>query len=88
MSEKTTLTKDEKLTAMALFTMAKEHYVKASEFEQALHDLLEMESEGGYCGHFSDEMCNGGNFDRAFKKSGLKVEKAAAPEAITGGDND
>lgn len=69
---KKTITADTRLKAFALFTMAHDHYQRAREFEQAVADLLDVE-DGPYCGCISDEMCDGGNFDRGLKNEGFVV---------------
>lgn len=76
MAEVKTITPDQKLKALALFTMATDHYAKAGAFEQALADLLGIE-DGPYCGCLSDEMVDGGNFERGLKREGYRVSKKA-----------
>jgi len=65
------ITKDQRLKAFALFSMAADHYAKAREFEDALAELLGYEDS--YLGHISDECIDGGNFDSALKKEGFLV---------------
>lgn len=72
-----TITADQRLKGLALFTMAADHYAKAAEFEAALADLLKIE-DGPYCGCVSDEMVNGGNFDRGLKLEGFEIRKQKA----------
>lgn len=72
MAETKKITKDQHIRALALFTMAAEHYAKAREFETALHDMLGYD-DSGYCGCISDEMSDGGNFERGLKKEGFVV---------------
>jgi hypothetical protein len=75
MSEKKrVVSEDMALKARALFTMAADHYRKAAEFEAALGELLGCGDDHGYCGWFSDEMCNDGNFDKAMKLEGFTVK--------------
>lgn len=72
------ITPDQKLKALALFTMAADHYAKMREFEIALSELLGVdEDEGGYCGCISDEIYDGGDFARGLKRSGYKVKAPA-----------
>lgn len=74
---KKTITKEQRLQAFALFTMAVNHFTKAREFEQALGDLLGYpEDDGGYLGCLSDEMQEGGSFDRGLKREGFVVAKS------------
>ena len=74
MSEKKPITKEQKLKAFALFTMASNHYARAREFEQALSELLEYPDEDGYyCGCISDELQDGSNFERGLKNEGFVV---------------
>jgi hypothetical protein len=61
------------LQAHALFVMANRHYKKAREFELELGALLGFEAE--YFGHLSDEMSDGGDFDRAMKLEGFVVRE-------------
>ena len=72
--DKKPITKEQKLKAFALFTMASNHYARAREFEQALSELLGYsEQDSYYCGCISDEMQDGGNFARGLKNEGFVV---------------
>lgn len=74
---KKTITKEQRLQAFALFTMARTHYAKAREFERAIGDLLGYpEDEHDYLGCISDEMQNDGAFDRGLKNEGFVVAKS------------
>lgn len=74
---KKTITPDTKLKAFALFTMAHTHYQRAREFEEAIAEMLGYEEDGPYCGCISDEMCDGGNFERGLKNEGFETKAAA-----------
>lgn len=68
------ITPDQKLKAFALWSMARDHYVKARVFEEALGEMLEME-DSPYCGCISDEMQEErGNFDRGLANEGFEVK--------------
>jgi len=72
--DKKPITKEQKLKAFALFTMANNHYARAHEFEAALSELLGYpEEDSYYCGCISDEMQSGGNFERGLKREGFVV---------------
>lgn len=73
-----TITPDQKLKGLALFTMSAQHYAKAHEFESALADLLGIE-DGPYCGCISDEIVDGGDFDRGLKNEGFVVKAPKKP---------
>jgi hypothetical protein len=72
------ITKEQRLQAFALFTMARTHFAKAREFEAAIGELLGYPEEDlGYLGCISDEMQEDrGNFDRALKREGFEVDKS------------
>jgi hypothetical protein len=74
---KKTITPDQKLKAFALFTMANSHYKQAREFERALAEMLEYDEDAYYCGCISEEVFNGGNFDRGLKNEGFEVRAPA-----------
>lgn len=74
---KKAITPETKLKAFALFTMAHTHYQRAMEFERAIAEMLGYEDDGPYCGCISDEMCDGGNFDRGLKNEGFEVKAPA-----------
>jgi hypothetical protein len=63
---------DTGLKARALWTLAAEHYRKGQELEYALNELLKLEDDGPYCGHFSDALFDG-TFDMALKKSEMSI---------------
>lgn len=71
------ITEAQRMQALGLFSMAHHHYAKAREFEEGLADLLGIE-DGPYCGCLSDEMCDGGNFERGLKNEGYAVKAAKA----------
>lgn len=74
------ITPDQKLKAFALWSMARDHYDKAREFETALAELLDME-DSPYCGCISDELQgHRGSFDRGLENEGFVV-KAPAKKA-------
>ena len=78
MSEtKKIITPEMRLQGFALFTMAVNHFQKAREFEAALGETLGYAEEDlGYLGCISDEMQDGGNFDRGLKREGFTVTKS------------
>jgi hypothetical protein len=78
---KKTITKEQKLQAFALFTMARTHYAKAREFERALGDFLgfpeESRGEFPYLDCISDELQESdASFDRGLKNEGFEVKKS------------
>lgn len=75
MADKKIITSDQRLKAFALFSMAADHYAKAAEFENAISEMLGYTDQ--YCGCLSDEMVNGGNFDRGLKNEGFEVKAPA-----------
>lgn len=75
---KKSITPNDRLKAFALFTMANDHYAKAREFEAGIAEMLGYDDT--YCGCISDEMYDGGNFDRGLKAEGFEV-KAPAKKA-------
>jgi hypothetical protein len=75
MADKKIITPDTRLKAFALFSMAHDHYAKAAEFETALAEMLGYTDN--YSGCISDEMVNGGNFERALKNEGFEVRAPA-----------
>jgi hypothetical protein len=61
------------LMGLALFSMARDHYLKAKEFETALAELLEYEDES-YCGCISDQFFeDNGSFARGLKNENIGV---------------
>jgi hypothetical protein len=68
------------LKALALFTMAQNHYRRCKEFEIELSQLLNYpEEDGSYAGCLSDEIYDpNGKFDVGFRKEGFVV--AAEPQ--------
>lgn len=74
MDQKKEITAQTHLTALALFTVARQHYLKLREMEFALHDLLGYD-EKGYCGNLSDELYNDerGSFDEGMKREGFVI---------------
>lgn len=82
---KTEISHDDYLKALALFTMANEHYVKASEFALSLNRIIMVKPEQYPCGHVDDviyenERKNADAFDEALRREGVAVSK---PEAIS-----
>lgn len=65
------------LQGLALFTVAHKHYQKAREMESELCALLGYDDEN-YADCISDEIYDGGNFDRALKREEIKVEPKRA----------
>lgn len=87
MSEyKTEITRDEYLKALALFTMAHEHYVKSGTFGEALNRIIMTEPEKYPGGHVDDAIYSDGrssvdDFDEALRREGIKVVEPAADAA-------
>lgn len=71
-----TVSADTKLKALALFTMAAEHYKKMREYEIALSTLLGYPEDAHniYCGCISDAIYNNESFQPAFENEGFVVE--------------
>jgi|KBSMisStandDraft_5_1062788.scaffolds.fasta_scaffold939077_2 hypothetical protein len=68
------ITKERRLQAFALFTMARMTYAKAREFEASLGELLGYpEEELNYLGCISDQIQEGGKFDLGLKQEGFLV---------------
>lgn len=73
-NDKKPITKERRLQAFALFTMARMTYAKAHEFEASLGELLGYPEEDlNYLGCISDELQDGGNFDLGMKREGFVV---------------
>lgn len=73
---------DTHLRALALWTMAKEHYDKCREYEASLSRLFGYPQGEGYLGHFSDELYNAnGSFEAAFQREGFVVKKSKQEKA-------
>lgn len=77
------ITRDEYLRALALFTMAHQHYVDSGRFAMALNKIIMATPEKYPGGHVDDAIyCDGpgtvGDFDEAIKRDGIVVaaEKA------------
>lgn len=63
------------LTALALFTVAQQHYRKVREMETALAELLGYEEDGPYCGCLSDEIYSeNGDFAKGMKNEDFVVK--------------
>lgn len=73
---KKVISKDTKLRAFALFTMAASHYEKCQEFERALHETLGYPADDNYMGCLSDEIYDGaaGKFEVGFRKEGFTTK--------------
>ncbi len=75
---KTEITRDEYLKALALFTMAHDHYVKAGTFGEALNRIIMNEPSKYPGGHtddaiYSDDRGTVDDFDEALRREGIKV---------------
>lgn len=75
---KSEITRDEYLRALALFTMANNHYVKAGEFGLALNRIIMNTPEQYPGGHVDDaiyvsEHSSVEDFDEALRRQGIKV---------------
>ena len=68
---------DTSLKARGLFALAQQHFAEAEKYERALGECIgvldDASSDSSYCGHFSDQMCNGGTFDVACRKAEIKI---------------
>lgn len=79
MSEyKTEISHDDYLRALALFTMAHEAYLSASQFCEALNGIIMVAPEmypGGYVDDaiYSTDRQTVAHFDKALKREGIKV---------------
>lgn len=71
---KKTLTHQEYMEGLALFTVAQKHYAKSREFEAALCELLGFDDGDIYAGCISDALYNEDGFDDGLKRQGIAVE--------------
>jgi len=83
---KVEISHDEYLKALALFTMAHEHYVKAGTFSEALNRIIMVESKKYPGGHvdeaiYSDDRGSVEDFNEALKREGIKVKNAEEAQA-------
>ena len=75
MSKSKIISPAKRLQALALFTIANRHYVKAQESMDALAELLGYQD--GYAGRLSDEAIEDRpNFDKALAREGFTVRNA------------
>lgn len=80
MSEfKAEISRDDYLKALALFTMAHDHYVNAARFGETLNKIIMAVPEKYPGGHvddaiYSDELRTVANFDEALRRVGIKVK--------------
>jgi len=77
---KTELSHDEYLKALALFTMAHDHYVECVRFAEALNKTIMTVPEkfpGGYVDDaiYEDDKCTVADFDDALRREGIVVAK-------------
>lgn len=75
---KAEISHDEYLKALALFTMAHDHYVKSGTFGEALNRIIMIEPERYPGGHvddaiYSDEAGTVERFDEALRREGIVV---------------
>lgn len=75
---KKTLTYQEHLEGLALFTMAQKHYAKSREFEAALCELVGVEDDDIYAGCISDAIYNDDSFEHGLKRQGISVDRRPA----------
>ncbi len=83
---KTKITLDEYLKALALFTIAHDHYAKACEFAQALNRIIMAVPEKYPGGHvddaiYTDDRTTVENFDDALRLDGVEIDDSAANAA-------
>ncbi len=87
MSEyKTEISRDEYLKALALFTMAHDHYAKSGTFGEALNRIIMTEPVKYSGGHmddaiYSDEAGTVERFDEALRREGIKIVDPSAEAA-------
>jgi hypothetical protein len=72
------ISRDEYLKALALFTMANEHYVSAGTFGEALNKIIMVAPEKYPGGHVDDAIYSGergtvAHFDEALRREGISV---------------
>ena len=81
---KKSLTYQEHMEGLALFTMTQKHYAKSREFEAALCELLGFEDDDIYAGCVSDAIYNDDSFDHGLKRQGIAVQPKppANPKAV------
>lgn len=82
---KAEISHDDYLKALALFTMANEHYVKASEFAAAVNRIIMVTPEQYTGGHVDDAIYAStrqsvADFDEAVRREGVKIAEAAPEE--------
>jgi hypothetical protein len=87
MSEyKTEISRDEYLKALALFTLAHDHYLKSGMFGEALNRIIMNEPTKYAGGHvddliYSDDSGTAEQFDERLRREGIKVAEPAAEAA-------
>lgn len=79
---KTEISHDDYLRALALFTMANDHYVQSCRFAEALNKIIMDSPEQFPGGHVDDAIYSSDRlsvsaFDEALKREGIKVADAA-----------
>ncbi len=77
------ITRDDYLRALALYTVAHEHYVQSVRFAEALNKIIMVSPEKYPGGHVDDAIYadEGGSvaiFDEALKREEIEVENAAS----------
>lgn len=77
--EKKKLSRDEYLTALALFTMAQSYAAKSRAFEKEMAVLLGYGSDDPYAGCVSDAVYDeAGSFDAGLKSEGFDIPDIAS----------
>jgi hypothetical protein len=71
-----TISRNQYLVALALFTVASKHYRKVKEFEAELAEHLGYERGDTYMDYISDALYEHSDFDRALEKEGFVVSDA------------
>lgn len=80
------ISRDDYLRALALFTLAHEHYVEARRFGEALNRIIMADPKetwpGGHVDDaiYCDDRGSTGVFDEALRRTGIKVVDADAAE--------
>lgn len=91
MSEyKAAISRDDYLKALALFTMAHEHYINSGNYAEALNRIIMTVPEKYPGGHVDDAIYSDGrgtvaDFDEALRREGITVvDDAPKTEAVNG----
>lgn len=87
MSEQKTISHDDYLKALGLFTLANSHYVKAQEISDTLYETVGLDEYGSRIGDLVwDKGVTILQFDKALKESGVKVSPSTPALADLDGE--